>query len=373
MIRRVRFGLLLMLLVLSVATASALGYRAWRQHQSEDALAIRTPNGVQEAFYVHLGGVDQWIQIRGEDRCNPILLFIHGGPGSSETPMSARLRAWEKQFTVVMWDQRGAGKTFARSGRVGDLSLARVAEDGIELTQFLQRHLQQRKIIALGHSWGSMVGLRMVHERPELFSAYVGTGQIVSIPEGEAILYARTVAKLQAEHNLAGLVKINAIGPPPYRSASDLLTVRALLASYDIAPERNFSKTMTPVVLFAPGWSLWEIYQWQRGFQASQVATFHANDSYDARQQGAAYGAPIFIINGAEDQNTPTDLAKTFFDGVRAPEKQFVVLKDGAHNAVLTEPDAFLHELVVNVRPTVVRGAPRCHERPSLLGVPPVP
>jgi pimeloyl-ACP methyl ester carboxylesterase len=356
-IRRVAFGLLVTLVVLSVATASALACRAWLQHHRENALAIRTPNRVQEGFYVRLGDVDQWIQIRGEDRCNPVLLFIHGGPGSSETPMSSRLRLWERQFTVVMWDQRGAGKTFARNRVVGDLSLARVTQDGIELTQFLQAHLQQSRIIALGHSWGSMVGLRMVHDRPELYSAYVGTGQIVSIPEAEAILYAHTVEKLRAAHDAASIATITVIGPPPYRSADDLLTVRALAARYDIEPERDFFKTMAPVILFAPGWSLWDIYQWRQGFQASQVATLHAMDSYDARQMGATYAVPIFIINGAEDQNTPTDLAQTFFDGIRAPEKQFVVLKGGAHNAVLTEPDAFLHELVLHVRPTAVCGA----------------
>jgi pimeloyl-ACP methyl ester carboxylesterase len=337
-----------------VAALCALGYRAWRQHENAQALAIDPKKGVEETMYVPLGGIAQWIQIRGDDRNNPVLLFVHGGPGFSESPMSSLLRPWEKYFTVVMWDQRDAGKTFARNGAVREMSLPRVAQDGIELVEFLRVRLGTRKIIVLGHSWGTMVGLRMVHERPDLFSAYVGTGQVVSIAEKEPVIYARTMARLHAMHDEAGIRALKAAGPPPYRSADELGVERSLSSRWDIPSERDIFRKMLPVALFAPDWSLWDIYELLRANKSAEDATFAADASYDARRLGLKFPLPFFILNGAEDQITPTDLAKHYFDSIQAPEKQFVVLKGVGHSAVLTEPDAFLRELVARVRPAVV-------------------
>src|SRR5262249_21835762 len=125
--RALRVGLAVGTVVLVLA-AGALGYRAWRQHENALALAIDPKTGVEEAMFVTLGGVPQWIQIRGEDRGNPVLLFVHGGPGSPVSPVSSLLRPWEKYFTVVMWDQRDAGKTFVRNGAVREMSLPRVTQ-----------------------------------------------------------------------------------------------------------------------------------------------------------------------------------------------------------------------------------------------------
>ncbi len=347
--------LALALLVLAVA-GGALVYRAWRQHENAQALRIQTPNGVDEAMYVSLGDVEQWIQIRGEDRRNPVLLYVHGGPGVAASPFSSLFRPWEKFFTVVMWDQRDAGRTFVRDGAAREMSLGRVAQDGIALAEFLRRHLHKTRIVLLGHSWGSMVGLRMVHDHPDLFSAYVGTGQVVSIAEKEPVDYARTLAMLEAVHDEAGLRALKAIGPPPYKSADDLLVERNLSARHDIPSERDLYRNLIPVVLFAPSWSLWDIYEFLQAGKFAEAATFDADQSYDARNLGRKFAVPFFIFNGALDTVTPTNLAKRYFDSIHAPLKQFVVLEGAGHDAVLTEPDALLHELVAHVRPIAVRG-----------------
>src|SRR5512135_3484804 len=98
-------GLVVVVSVVIITVAIAFLYRVWRQHENAETLAIHTPNGTQEAGFVRVGGIDQWVQIRGDDRANPVLLFLHGGPGNSLTPASSLLRGWEKTFTVVMWDQ----------------------------------------------------------------------------------------------------------------------------------------------------------------------------------------------------------------------------------------------------------------------------
>lgn len=353
--RRLLRALLMVAAAIVILAVGALGYRAWRQHENAQALAIDPKTGVEETMFVPLGGVAQWVQIRGDDRRNPVLLFVHGGPGSTVSPVSSIMRPWEKYFTVVMWDQRDAGKTFVRNGAVREMSLPRVTQDGIELAQFLCRHLGKRKIIVLGHSWGTMVGLGMVVKRPDLFSAYVGTGQVVSIAEKEPVIYARAMERLRAAHDEDGIRTLSASGAPPYRSELQMRVERTMSERTDIPTERDILRNMVPIALFAPGWSLWDIYQSLQAPDYAEDATFDADASYDARKFGTNLQLPFFIVNGALDHVTPTDLAKRYFDSVHAPEKQFVVLKGVGHSAVLTEPDVFLHELVTRVRPVAIR------------------
>ncbi len=273
------------------------------------------------------------------------------------SPVSSLLRPWEKYFTVVMWDQRDAGKTFVRNGAVREMSLPRVAQDGIELTQFLCRRLGKRKIIVLGHSWGTMVGLSMVVSRPDLFSAYVGTGQVVSIAEKEPVIYARTMARLRAAHDEDGIRRLSASGAPPYRTDHQMVVERAMSERTDIPSERDILRDLLPVALVAPDWSLLDLYLSLQAPEPAEEATFDADASYDARQFATELRLPFFIINGALDHITPTDLAKRYFDKVHAPQKQFDVLNGVGHSAVLTEPDVFLHELVTRVRPVAMMPA----------------
>jgi pimeloyl-ACP methyl ester carboxylesterase len=354
--RRFLRVLLAMVLAILVLGAGGVGYRAWRQHENAVTLAIHTPNGIEESRFVRLGGIDQWVQIRGEDRNNPVILFVHGGPGSSETPLSALFRPWEKYFTVVMWDQRCAGKTFARNAAAScaGMNIASVAREGEALADWLRNHLHQKKIILLGHSWGTMVGVRMVKDRPDLFSAYVGTGQVVSIAQKEPEIYARAMTRLRAAHAEDGIAALRKIGAPPYRTVDDLLVERNWSERYDIPSERDLFSNLTPVVLYAPGWSPWDLYEFLQAPEYANDATYDADQTYDARALGMNYAVPFFVINGALDNVTPTDLAKPYFDTIQAPRKGFAVIPGAGHSAVLTKPDVFLQELVARVRPIAI-------------------
>jgi pimeloyl-ACP methyl ester carboxylesterase len=336
--------------------AIALFYRAWRQSENAQALKIRSPHGVEESLYVRLGGIDQWIQIRGEDRRNPVLLFMHGGPGNSESALSSLFRPWERHFTVVMWDQRCAAKTFERNGArsCDGMSIESVAAEGIQLAEFLRRHLGHRKIIALGHSWGTVIGVTMIHDRPDLFSAYVGTGQVMSVAEKEPEIYARTMARLRAAHADAAIEKLKTVHPP-YRSLEEIVVQRELSDEYDIPPERDLRDNLTTTVLFQPGWSVLDLYWFLNSGAYAERATLAEVNRFDARTLGPDIAVPFFIFNGAEDSLTPTDDARRYFDFVRAPHKEFVSLPGAGHSAVLTEPDAFLRELVARLRPIAIR------------------
>jgi len=353
MIRLILRAVLALGVLVAVAATGALGYRAWRQHENALALAITTPNGIDERTFVHINGIDQYITIRGEDRRNPVLLILAGGPGNTLVPLGAVFRPWEKYFTIVQWDQRGAGKTFEQNGEAGEgpMTVAQMRDDGIALAQLLRKRLEKDRIVVLGESWGTTLGIVMVKAHPELFSAYVGTGQVVGKEEKEAFLYADTLKKVRAAHDERSLAELERIGAPPYRSQQDLLVQREVAQRYDTEAERNLRAQMTPVVLFAPDYTLLDIYYMQRFGDFASKAMYPELIKYDARELGPDFAIPMFVFNGDKDAVTPIGFAQAWFATIRAPQKAFVILKGGGHSAMLTMPDRFLHELVARVRP----------------------
>jgi len=347
-------GLGLLAFVVSVVVI-AFGYRTWRQHENAVALAITTPNGIAETAFVKIGGIEQWVTIRGEDRDNPAILFLHGGPGGANSALAPLFRSWEKDFTVVQWDQRGAGKTFGLNGTdEAPMTIDRMVRDGLELTHYLQAHLHKKQIILLGHSWGTELGVLMAKREPALFSAFVGTGFVVAKEEKEEILYTRLMLRLAAAHDEEGISALKKIGPPPYDSEREQDVERHLQNQFNVPDERDLQSNLTPVVLYAPDVSLLDIRALLNAPDYSAEALYKETLTYDARKLGPAFAMPFFIFNGDVDLTTPADLAKAYFETVEAPQKEFVILKGGGHSAVLTMPDVFLAELKTRVRPVAM-------------------
>ena len=352
MLRIVLRVLLALLVFVLVALIAFLGYRAYRQHENALAAIIATPNGIDEKSFVRIGGIEQWVTIRGQDRANPVLLLLHGGPGGAMSQLSPVFRGWEKDYVVVQWDQRGAGRTYGRNGvSAQPMTGARMVQDGIALTQYLLIHLHKKKLVLIGHSWGTELGVQMIKADPGLFSAYVGTGQVVAKEEKEEILYARLLAKLTAAHDSDGIAKLKAVGPPPYKSESDLDVERTIQKRFETDAEKNLQSAMTPIVLYSPDVSLRDIYDFFQGQSFAGEALYRELLGYDARKLGPHFDAPMFVFNGDRDLTTPADLAKTWFDRLDAPHKEFVLLKGGGHSAIMTMPDQFLRELNARVRP----------------------
>lgn len=351
-----RIGLVLAAVVLFVLLG-AFGYRAWRQHQVAQSLAIHAPHGIDEAAFVRIGGIDQFIQIRGEDRANPVILILHGGPGISMIGLTPVFRSWEKYFTVVQWDQRGTGKTYGRNGGAAEaplMTIDRMTRDGLEVADYLRRHLHKDKIVVLGHSWGTVLGLRMVRQRPDMFSAYVGTGQLVDKQLNEERSYTLLMAKVRAAHDAQAIAELTRLGPPPYKSLDALYAQRKWLSAYDTPSERDLTANMTPMILFAPNYSLRDILDFRAATAFSQSVTYDEINTYDARKLGLSFDIPFFVFEGSEDNQTPTALAADYLSTVRAPVKRFVLLPGGGHSAMITMPDAFLKALLAYVRPVVM-------------------
>jgi len=350
-----KFILLALLALLLTGSGAALGYRAYLQHRHAQALVIHAPNGIDESRYVRIGGIDQWIQIRGQDRNNPVLLCLHGGPGATWTPLTLLFLPWEADFTVVQWDQRGAGKTLEATGAaVADtMSIDRMTQDGIEVAEYLRKHLHKDKILLLGHSWGSILGIHMARLRPELFYAYVGTGQASNMKKSAQAWYAHTLDKARAAKDPQAIDELESIGPPPYRSLGDVATQFRWLGAYAASEDRAAQTSLVGgLVLGAPNYSLWDIYNRARGF--TQVPTWRLYQEMlatDLAALGTDYSLPIYFFQGADDEVTPPGLAQEYFDAIHAPHKEFVLFAGAGHFVPWTEPDKVLHELVARVRP----------------------
>lgn len=314
--------------------------------------AVTTPNGVDEGKYVAIGGIDQWITIRGEDRNNPVLLILHGGPGDATNPWGyAGFRSWLKSFTVVQWDQRGAGRTLGRNGPsiAPTITLDRMTQDGIELAELLRKSLHQEKIGLVGHSWGSILGVLMAKARPELFYAFVGTGQVADPSRNYAVAYDALVRKAKSGGDLRAVRELDEVGPPPYADGRGYAVQRKWSNLFEGAD--RFLASAFGLALVAPGYTLRDVNDWFDGQGLSGERLVPQTSSLDPKTLAGEFQVPVFVIQGAEDFTTPTSLAKTLVESIRAPRKGFVAVEGAGHFAVFTKPDVFLNELVARVRP----------------------
>jgi proline iminopeptidase len=341
--------------VLLVATllVCALGYRAIRQHQRAGEMALHGPRAIQEGHYVRIGGVDQWIAIRGQDRANPIILIVHGGPGGSMIANGYFLRGWEKDFTVVEWDQRGAGRTFARLGAKGSgqLTADGIAKDGIEVVQWVESRLGQPKVILLGHSWGTIVGSQMARLRPDLFSAYVASGVVVEGERGEALNYDALLHRLTAEGDTKALAKLAAIPRPPYAQVSQVSAERALVFAHPASSERTLQDRVNATAMISPDFSLRDLWAHGASQNYSGRVLYPQIAGYDAYAHGTVFQTPVCVIQGDEDMQTPAVQAQAWFARVTAPSKHLTLLKGGGHRAIIAMPDQFLVALKACIRP----------------------
>lgn len=259
--------------------------------------AIRSAKGIDEASFVTIGGIEQWVTIRGQDRANPVLLLLHGGPGDVTSCWTfAMFAPWEEKFTVVQWDQRGAGRTFKKNGeavqsmgaQTPSLTVDRMAQDGIEVAEYVRKRLGKEKIILVAHSFGTLLGMQMVRMRPELFYAYVGTGQIADETKNYAAAYDALLKKARALGNQRAIDELTKAGPPPYSSGEGYGVQRKWSNAFEGADQ--FLPGTLGLALVAPGCSVQDINDFRCGAELQRRAARSADEV--ERAEGA--GAEIF-------------------------------------------------------------------------------
>lgn len=233
-----------------------------------DARKIVTPNGVERLEKVRIGGIDQWVSIRGTDRRNPVLLYIHGGPGYVSMPMSWWFsRGWEEYFTVVQWDQRAAGKTFLLNDPATiapTLTCERMIADAEEMAAWVRTELGKDKIFVLGHSWGSFLGLQLAERHPEWLYAYIGVGQLIDGPESERRGWRFAIDAARREGNAEAVRELEAIAPygAPGQTVpiKDIYVERKWLGYYGgVMAYRRDNSADSDLALLSPDYSDQEI------------------------------------------------------------------------------------------------------------------
>ena len=301
---------------------------------------------------INLGGLEQWILIRGADETNPVILFLHGGPGTSDMGLLRRyMSELEKQFVVVSWDQRGAGKSFHAIKPESSMNINRFVTDACELTKILCSRFNQKKIFLAGHSWGSVLGILTVQKQPEFYHSFIGIGQTVNMAENEVRSYEWTLEQANKANNKKDVKKLTDIGKPPYTGnwKKKFMTERRYLAKYG-GEVYNNSKGAFPVVLGSllrcTEYTLADKINFFRGIFKTVGIVFPELMKINMMEQAPELKIPVYFVLGRHDHEAPSFIAEKYFNVLKAPRKELIWFENSAHMPNIEENKKFTDFLI---------------------------
>lgn len=344
------------LVLSSAAVLSALGFLTYRQMsitRTRKSLRIPSKNGIDEDMQLNIGGIEQYISIRGQNTENPIILFLHGGPGGSMSSFTYTYQSpLEEHYTVVNWDQRNAGKTYLLNQKLAseiqaNLTPDVLVEDIHEIAIYLTSRFKKSRIIIMGHSWGTVIGSSYVFKHPELVQAYVGVGQAICLPDQILNMaeYTRSLATAQGDETN---VKILDTVMEELRSIvsfekcmGPLMEINQIAQKY--IPVDTDTNVFTKPMLFSPNFSLGEFLYYFK-MDTLQRPLVDYLSTYDLREVGDQYEVPIVYIFGERDWQMKL-LAKEYFNQIQAPFKKYLEVPDAGHLPFMNQPALFAREL----------------------------
>lgn len=342
------FAGLLLLIFISLPT-----YRIYLIYSTR----IKTPNGVSSLEEIVLGGFKQWIFIRGKDQKNPILIFLHGGPGEPALGMSSSRHLDAElieHFTVVHWDQRGAGKSYRSDIPVDSMTFGRLVEDCNELIDYLRSRFNAQKVFLVAHSAGTPIGIRTAHKYPEKIYAYVGVAQVINDYEQERQSYEFIVEEAEKSRDVKKQAAIKAIGPPPYETPEKIFKKARQIIRHGGFIHHNLIKHMAFVTLSyltSPEYSLSDGLNTVRrkGLNFTTNARWEEIKNIDFTKEIQSIKVPIYFFMGKYDMITPTVQVEDFFTGLDAEKgKKLIIFENSAHLPIIEEKKKY-QDLLVNV------------------------
>jgi len=330
-------------------------YISFQQNRIAREIAIDDLDGIEVLEEITLGGVPQTIYIRGKDIDNPVLLFLHGGPGVSElVPVRHYNRVLEEHFVVVSWDQRGTGKSYSKDIDPDTLNLDNIVEDTLELTETLLERFETEKIFLVGHSWGSIVGVHAVDQRPDNYYGYVGIGQGVNFVEAEVISYQYTLEQAHYRENKTAIRELKDIGPPPY-SEDDfeerLGIQRKWLFKFggEVHNETDNFRYLLDILrlhLLAPEYSVIDIVNLVRGNNLARELMWDELLNTNLPEQVPELKVPVYFFTGRYDYVTVYEKVEEYYDLLQAPKKELIWFENSAHSPNFEEPDVFIEKMI---------------------------
>jgi proline iminopeptidase len=357
----VKYAVVTVISLIVASVLTALLYRAYLQHQVAERRAIHSPQGIFSLERVPIGGIDQWIEVRGENVNNPILLWIHGGPGVAFIPLSESFQGpIEKYFTVVQWDQRGAGKTYSSNDKErqrATMNIPQLRQDTLEVANYLRKRFGRDKIFVLGHSWGSTLGLWLAHEHPELMYAYIGVGQLISSQQNRATMYRDSLAAARERHNEIAIKELESIAPYPpaalgFRKDGIVNQwAEELLGPHTSGPGFTNVKRLLLDLVSAPEYSLADDYAFVRGQQLSLNMFLPQMTDLDLAKLGLDFATPIVFFEGRQDPFCRPSLIWEYSRNINAPQKEFVWFENAGHFPFFDQKEQFADQLRQSVLP----------------------
>jgi pimeloyl-ACP methyl ester carboxylesterase len=344
-----------------IVPSFGLIYRKYLQYRVARERAIRSPHGIDSLEAVEIGGIRQWIEVRGQNVDNPILLFIHGGPGIAFIPLAGSFDGpWEQHFTVVQWDQRGAGKTYASNDKElqrRTMNVPRMEQDALEVVNYLRSQFHRKKIFVVGPSWGSVLGLWLAHEHPDLLYAYVGTGQVVNMEQNAETMYKEDLEQAESQHNEEAIKELESIAPyPPAIADLGKTLIASKWAGRFLGPPQGRTgftdvRRILTDVISAPEYSLADDAGFIKGQKFSGEILLPQIMKLDLSKMGTEYRVPIFFFEGRRDPYCLAGLVEEFSQTISAPHKEFVWFEHSGHFPFYEEKQKFADELFQRVLP----------------------
>ncbi len=328
--------IVLVLLALLVVTTFMISPQETAPFLDDDGQPIE--NSIAEIRNVTLNGVEQRLLIRGKNKANPLMLHLHGGPGGADQAIvRSSGKTVEDMFTVVYWDQRGAGASFDSDLDPSSLSLDNIVADGVLLAEKLTKEFGKEKIYLQGHSWGTLVGVHMISSKPSLFNAFIGIGQIAKSKQAEILSYNYTYAAAKRAGDQETLDKLSEIGAPPYDSdqrwIDNVMIERSLMLPYEMPNGEPFLSLVEIYknFIFYPEYSVADKLNSLEGSKVSlQELWMHAINA-DLFVTHPSLPVPVYFLQGKYDQHTVTEVARDYYEMLEAPSKEYFSFDNSAH------------------------------------------
>ncbi len=318
--------------------------------------------GIEALEKIEIGGIEQWIYMTSNDVSKPILLFIHGGPGYTMLPILHEYnRELEDHFVVVNWDQRGAGLSYSDEIPYESMTLKQFVSDLHELTNYLKTRFNKKKIFIVGHSFGTLVGIKAISEYPEDYWAFASVGQFVNFAENEQLSYDFALKSAQQDNNSKAIKQLTSVGRPNekgrYNNDSGYEITLKWMEYYggDIYGETSTEK-LEDEILHS---HLYKGYRQKvdSGYDFSELL-FEDEEvlNINLKEQLKSINVPVYFLQGRHDNDTPSKLIEEYFNILSAPKKELIWFENSAHFPFYEEPDEFSKVLIEKVLPEAQDG-----------------
>lgn len=315
---------------------------------------INGTNSVNKIVNLTINNAKQSLLIRGTNIENPILLLLHGGPGFSQISFAKKYQEkLEKEFIVVNWDQRGSGKSYSFSMDENTITKDQILTDAKEVIKYLCKTYQKEKIIVVGHSWGSELGMNILMDDSSNIAAYIGVGQVVSQLEGTRISYEHALELARINKNNNEIKTLEDMGTPPYEKEDvidNTLYRQKIIKKYSPKGiDVNVTKDVIMGCLFSQEYNGLDSIRYIFGNKISAKKLWGTNNEFNLIKNVKILDVPVYFCAGRYDYITPSGLVEEFYKQLDAPYKEFVWFEESAHFPNFKEMDKF-YDVLMDVK-----------------------